>query len=114
MVHKSNQTRSYRIEVSINRIEAVTKCADSRAFTRWALTRNQRSASPFLKQTARHRGSLWELLGAYSNARHRDAYTPVDPKAIQREYSHGDIECKLEDKQLTSTLRHLELKGKES
>ena len=54
VVHKSNQTRAYRIEMSINRIEAATKCADSRAFTRWALTRNQRSASPFLKQTARH------------------------------------------------------------
>ena len=59
---------------------------------------------------------LWASGWAYSNARHRDAYTPVDPKAIQREYSHGDIACKLEAKQLTSTLRPLkdELKRKES
>ena len=44
-------------------------------------------------------GSLCELLDS--------AYSPVDPKAIQRDYSHGDIACKLEDKQLTSTLRPL-------
>ena len=48
------------------------------------------------------------------SARHRDAYTPVDPKAIQRDYSHGDIARKLEDKQLTSMFRPLELKRKES
>ena len=43
-------------------------------------------------------------------------YSPVDLKAIQRDYSHGDVACRLEDKQLTSTLQPLkdELKRKES